>query len=131
MYPQSMFWAKIRKLLTFFHLKIINFTAVKYCCILHGRVCVMFSETACPKPNFVWSLLGKWERKFINGTGNMTKMATMLIYGKKSSKIFSYRIDSPIIMKLGMEQYVLKLYKVYIKYDPELPLTHFKTMSNF
>ena len=25
----------------FFHLKINIFTAVKYCCILHGRVCVM------------------------------------------------------------------------------------------
>ena len=24
-----------------FHLKIIDFTAVKYCSILHGRVCVM------------------------------------------------------------------------------------------
>ena len=34
-------------------------------------------------------------------------------------------------MKLGMEQYVLKLYKVYINDDPELTLTHFKTMSNF
>ena len=30
-----------------------------------------------------------------------------------------------------MEQYVLKLYKVYINDDPELTLTHFKTMSNF
>ena len=28
-----------------------------------------------------------------------------------------------------MEQYVLKLYKVYINDDPELTLTHFKTMS--
>ena len=36
-----------------------------------------------------------------------------------------------MIMKLGMEQYVLKLYKVYINDDPELTLTHFKTMSNF
>ena len=34
-------------------------------------------------------------------------------------------------MKLGMELYVLKLYKVYITDDPELTLTHFKTMSNF
>ena len=25
---------------------------------------------------------------------------------------------------------MLKLYKVYINYDPELTLTHFKTMSN-
>ena len=35
-----------------------------------------------------------------------------------------------MIMKLGMEQYVLKFYKVYINDDPELTLTHFKTMSN-
>ena len=34
-----------------------------------------------------------------------------------------------MIMKLCMEQYVLKLYKVYINDDPELTLTHFKTMS--
>ena len=36
-----------------------------------------------------------------------------------------------MIMKLCMEQYVLKLYKVYINGDPELTLAHFKTMSNF
>ena len=47
----------------------------------------------------------------------------------KLSKIFSYRTNSPMIMKLCMEQYVLKLYKVYINNDPELTLTHFKTMS--
>ena len=35
-----------------------------------------------------------------------------------------------MIMKLCMEQYVLKLYKVYINVDPELTLTHFKPMSN-
>ena len=35
-----------------------------------------------------------------------------------------------MIMKLCMEQYVLKLYKVYLNDDPELTLTHFKTMSN-
>ena len=34
-------------------------------------------------------------------------------------------------MKLGMEQHVLKLYQVYINYEPALILTHFKTMSNF
>ena len=35
-----------------------------------------------------------------------------------------------MIMKICMEQYVLKLYKAYINDDPELTLTHFKTMSN-
>ena len=36
-----------------------------------------------------------------------------------------------MIMKLGMEQYVLQLYKFHINDDPGLTLTHFKTMSNF
>ena len=35
-----------------------------------------------------------------------------------------------MIMKLGKEHYVLKFYQVYINDDPELTLTHFKTMSN-
>ena len=74
-----------------------------------------------------------WEvgkKVYINGTGHMTKMAAMLIYGK-IFKNLSYRTNGPMIMKLGMEQYVLKLYKVSINYDHELTLTHFKTMLNF
>ena len=35
-----------------------------------------------------------------------------------------------MIMKLGMENYVLKLYNVYINDDPGLSLTYFTTMSN-
>ena len=56
----------------------------------------------------------------------MTKMAAMLIYGI-NSKIFSYRNNSRMIIKRCMEQYVLKLYKVYINDDRELTLT--QTMS--
>ena len=41
MYPQSMFKSKKKKNIIIFHPKINIFTAVKYCCILHGRVCVM------------------------------------------------------------------------------------------
>ena len=60
-----------------------------------------------------------WEggkKVYINGPGHMTKMAAMSIYGK----IFSYRTNGSMIMKLGMEHNVLKLYKVYIDDDPEL-----------
>ena len=53
------------------------------------------------------------------------------IYGKKHSKIFSYRTYSALIMKFDMEPYELKLYTVYIKYDPELTLTNFTAISNF
>ena len=35
-----------------------------------------------------------------------------------------------MIMRLCTEQYVLKLYKMYINDDPQLTLPHFKTMSN-
>ena len=41
MYPQSMFSAKIKKNITFFHLNIIFFTTKKNCSILHGCVFVM------------------------------------------------------------------------------------------
>ena len=46
-------------------------------------------------------------------------------------KIF-YSTNSPMIMNLGMEQYLLKVYKVNIKFndDPELTLTQLK-MPNF
>ena len=69
------------------------------------------------------------KKVYINGTGHMTMMTAMLIYSKKLSKLFSYRTNSPMIMKLCMEQYVRKLYNVYINDDPELTLTLFKTMS--
>ena len=35
-----------------------------------------------------------------------------------------------MIMKLGMEHYVIKLYKVYINDDPDLTLTYFKIILN-
>ena len=70
------------------------------------------------------------KKVYINGTGHMTKMVAMLIYGKNLKRISSYRTYRPMITKLGMEQYILKLYKGYINDDPELTLTHFKTMPN-
>ena len=75
-----------------------------------------------------------WEggKKFyINGSGHMTKMIALPIYGKNFKK------SSPtdlivlyMLIKLGMGHYVLKLYKVYINDDTVLTLTHFNTMSN-
>ena len=47
----------------------------------------------------------------------------------KTFKKLSYRTNSPMIMKLGMEHYVLKFYKIYINDDPELTMSYFKTSS--
>ena len=35
-----------------------------------------------------------------------------------------------MILKFGMEHFVLKLYNVYINDDPEFTLTYFTTMSD-
>ena len=74
-----------------------------------------------------------WEggkKIYINGPGRMTKMAATPIYDKNLKKIFSYRTDSPISMKLGMAHYEPKLYSVYINDDPGLTLTYFTPISN-
>ena len=64
-----------------------------------------------------------------NGPGHFTKMATIPIYGKNLQKSSPTKLIA-MIMKLVIEHYVLKLYKVYINDDPVSNLTHFTTMSN-
>ena len=75
--------------------------------------------------------MGSGEKSYINGTGHMTKMAAMLIYGKNLQKSSPTELIVMKIMKLGMEQYVLKLYKVDLNIVIELTVTHFQTMSNW
>ena len=60
----------------------------------------------------------------------MTKMAAMPIYGKNLQKSSPTELIVIMILKLGMEHYELKLYKVYINDDTELTLTYFKTLSS-
>ena len=64
--------------------------------------------------------LGK--KVYINGPGHMDgRNGHTLNIVKKTA--------CPMIFQLGMEQYVLKLYKIYINDDPGLTLTYFTTMS--
>ena len=81
-------------------------------------------------PNFMWSLIGKGEKNYIIGPGHITKMATMPLYGKNLQNSFPTELIVIMILKLGMEHYVLKFYKVYINDDSELTLTYFTTKSN-
>ena len=48
----------------------------------------------------------------------------------KTFKIITLRIYIPRIMKLGMENYELKLYTVYINGDPVLNFTYFTAIQN-
>ena len=90
---------------------------------------IFSSETALPiKAKFY--VEPPWEggtKVYINGPGHMTKMAAMPI---KPLKIFS-RTRSPMILKLGMLHWGLKLYKVYINNDPGLTFPYFTARSNW
>ena len=66
---------------------------------------------------------------FSNGPGHMTKMATMTIYGKNLSKIFS-GTTGPIAMKLGMWHWGLWPIIVCSNDDPGMTLTYFMPRSN-
>ena len=73
-----------------------------------------------------------WEegtKVYINGLGNMTKIAVMSIYGK-NFKIFFSRTRSSMILKFGMQHRGFMLYKICINGDPGLTLTYFTAKSN-
>ena len=55
----------------------------------------------------------------------MTKMATIAINNKKSSKISIFRTRKPMILKLGMKHDGMELYKICINHDPGMTLTFF------
>ena len=79
------------------------------------------------KPNFMWSFIGKRERQFIQILQVTLPRWLPHPYMVNTLKIFSYRTNSPMIMKLGMEHYVLKLYKIYNIDDPELIMSYFSS----
>ena len=59
-----------------------------------------------------------------NSQGHMTKMVIVAINNKKPFKIF-FRTRRPMILKLGMKHQGMEVYKVYIKHDAKMTLTHF------
>ena len=58
-----------------------------------------------------------------NGLYHMTKLAAMPIYGKNLKKIIFSGTKRPMTMKIGMQHWVLKYYKVRSNDDPGMTLT--------
>ena len=65
---------------------------------------------------------------YINNLGHLTKMATMPIFCKNPSKIFSDRLIS---RKLGVKHRWLKYSNVYINHDPVMTWTKFMARSTW
>ena len=78
------------------------------------------------KPNFIWSLLGTGERKFVQ-TGLVTwprwpPCPYMVIFYSGTKR--------PMTLKVDMQHRVLKYYHVCSNYDPRLTLTYLTARSN-
>ena len=73
--------SKNKKNSTIFHLKITTFTAVKYCSILHGHVCVMMSmESPCYTEQT---------------TNQVNDVKGRTVYGKMACQIYNIIIEMP------------------------------------
>ena len=59
----------------------------------------------------------------------MTKMAAMSIIWLKPLKIFFSRTKQPLILKLGMQHWVLKYYQIPSNDDPRLTFDLFTQRS--
>ena len=66
-----------------------------------------------------------------NGSGHMTKMAAMPIYGKNLKKFFFSGTKRLMTLKLGMQHWVLEYYQVCSDNDPGLTMSYFTARSIF
>ena len=66
-----------------------------------------------------------------NIAGHMTKMATMPIYGKNTSKIFFPGTTGQILMKFCIKHQRPKPFIICANYYPGLTLTYSTARSNF
>ena len=67
---------------------------------------------------------------YTNDIGHMTNMAAMFIYGKNLKKIFFSGTKRPMTLKVGMQHWVLRYYKICSNDDPGLTMTYFTARSN-
>ena len=74
--------------------------------------------------------MGKGTKVCINGPGLMTKMAATPIYGKNLKNVIFSRTRSPMILKLGMKHWGIRVYKNYINDDTRLTLSYSTARSN-
>ena len=70
---------------------------------------------------------------YSNGSGHMTKMAAMPIYGKKYEKFFCSVTKRLMALKVDLQHRVLEYYMYHVHSDDEsgLTLTYFMASLNF
>ena len=84
------FRAKMKNIIIF-HQKINIFIAVKYCCLLHGRVCVMYLNPKLKASRFcggtawfVSDLVGKVGNGFANDAPKIKAKSMVIIFEKQT-----------------------------------------------
>ena len=82
------------------------------------------------KPNFICSLLGTGERKFVQTVLVTWPRWPPCPYMVKNLKITFSGTKKPMTLKLGIQHWVLKYYQVCSNDDPGLTTTYFMARSN-
>ena len=67
---------------------------------------------------------------YSNGSGHMTSMAAMPIYGKNLKKSSSQEPKKPMTLNFGIQHRVLEYYQICSNDDPGLTWTYFTARSN-
>ena len=100
-------------------------------------LCCQHFETSSPlkplgqlKPNFMWSLLGMGERKFVQTVQVTWPRWPPCPYMVKTLKKSSPEPKRPMTLKLGMQHRVHEYYQVCSNDDSGLTLTYFTARSN-
>ena len=102
------------------------------CVVCTVNVCQHFQTSSPQKPLGQSKLNFNWDggtNVCSTGTGHMTKMAAMPLYGK-TLKIFFSGTKTPMTLKLDMQHWVLEYYQVCSNDDPGLTLIYFTARSN-
>ena len=90
-----------------------------------------FAEMAVPtKPDFIWSLHGLGERKFVWGVWVTWPRWPPGLYGKNSLKIFFFGTKGPMTLGLSMQHQRLRPNKICSNDDLGLTLSFFLARSN-
>ena len=97
-------------------------------------VCCQYFQTSPQKllsrlkPNFIWSLHGMGEKKFVQTVLVTWPKWLPCLFMVKILKIFSSGTKRPMTLKLGMQHQVLEYYQVYSNVG--LTLTYFTARSD-
>ena len=110
--------------------KIIHWPWSKVAQIQHFQTSFPEKPLGRLKPNFIWSLDGGVERKFVQMVQVTWPRWLPCQYGKKHEKFFFSATKRPMTLKVCVQHRVLEYYQICSNDESRLNVTYFTARSN-